>query len=97
MKVTIDQEKCVASGQCVAAPRTVFDQRDEDGIVVLLDRGTAGGAGRRCPAGRGGLPGPGHPAGRVIALGRSPGRSPVLASGPLEQGELPPDTAVWLD
>jgi ferredoxin len=37
MKVTIDQDKCVASGQCVTAAMEVFDQRDEDGIVVLLD------------------------------------------------------------
>lgn len=35
MKVTIDQDKCVASGQCVLAAPDVFDQRDEDGIVVL--------------------------------------------------------------
>jgi ferredoxin len=33
----IDQEKCVASGQCVTAAAEVFDQRDEDGIVVLLN------------------------------------------------------------
>jgi ferredoxin len=37
MKVLIDQEKCVASGQCVVAAADVFDQRDEDGIVVLLN------------------------------------------------------------
>ncbi|GAA4491204.1 ferredoxin [Actinoallomurus oryzae] len=37
MKVTIDQDKCVASGQCVLAAAGIFDQRDEDGIVVLLD------------------------------------------------------------
>ncbi|MEU2734247.1 ferredoxin [Streptomyces sp. NPDC007095] len=36
MKVVVDQEKCVAAGQCVAAAMDVFDQRDEDGIVVLL-------------------------------------------------------------
>lgn len=36
MKVLIDQDKCVASGQCVVAAADVFDQRDEDGIVVLL-------------------------------------------------------------
>jgi ferredoxin len=36
MKVIIDQDKCVASGQCVTAAIDVFDQRDEDGIVVLL-------------------------------------------------------------
>jgi ferredoxin len=37
MKVSVEQDKCVASGQCVVAAETVFDQRDEDGIVVLLD------------------------------------------------------------
>ncbi|PKW16931.1 ferredoxin [Saccharopolyspora spinosa] len=37
MKVTIDQDKCVASGQCVMAAAEVFDQRDEDGTVVLLN------------------------------------------------------------
>jgi ferredoxin len=35
MKVTVDQEKCVASGQCVIVAEDVFDQRDEDGVVVL--------------------------------------------------------------
>ena len=37
MKVLVDQEKCVASGQCVVAAPDVFDQRDADGVVVLLD------------------------------------------------------------
>ncbi|NNN29295.1 ferredoxin [Streptomyces sp. S3(2020)] len=37
MKVVIDEEKCVAAGQCVAAAMDVFDQREDDGIVVLLD------------------------------------------------------------
>jgi ferredoxin len=37
MRVTIDQDKCVGSGQCVLATPDVFDQRDEDGIVVLLN------------------------------------------------------------
>ncbi|MFF0817221.1 ferredoxin [Rhodococcus sp. NPDC003318] len=37
MKIVIDEEKCVAAGQCVAAAGEVFDQRDEDGIVVLLN------------------------------------------------------------
>lgn len=36
MKVTIDQDKCIASGQCVLNAPDVFDQREEDGIVVLL-------------------------------------------------------------
>ncbi|WP_406452393.1 ferredoxin [Streptomyces sp. NBC_01622] len=37
MKVVVDEDKCVAAGQCVAAAMDVFDQRDEDGIVVLLE------------------------------------------------------------
>ena len=37
MRVIIDQDKCVGSGQCVLAAAGVFDQREEDGIVVLLD------------------------------------------------------------
>lgn len=36
MKVEIEREKCVASGQCVLAAPTVFDQDEEDGIVTLL-------------------------------------------------------------
>lgn len=37
MRVEVDAPKCVASGQCVVISPGVFDQRDEDGIVVLLD------------------------------------------------------------
>ncbi|MBU9766010.1 ferredoxin [Mycobacterium sp. TNTM28] len=37
MKVTVDQDKCVSSGQCVLNAAEVFDQRDEDGVVVLLE------------------------------------------------------------
>jgi ferredoxin len=37
MKVLLDQDKCVSSGQCVMAAADVFDQRDEDGVAVLLD------------------------------------------------------------
>jgi ferredoxin len=36
MKVTVDQDRCVSSGQCVLNAGEVFDQRDEDGVVVLL-------------------------------------------------------------
>ena len=36
MKIIVDQDRCVASGQCVTAAADVFDQRDEDGIVILL-------------------------------------------------------------
>jgi ferredoxin len=38
MDVTIDQEGCVAAGQCVLAAPDVFDQRDEDGVAVLLQK-----------------------------------------------------------
>jgi ferredoxin len=37
MRVLVDQDRCCASGQCVIAVPSVFDQRDEDGVVVLLD------------------------------------------------------------
>ncbi len=37
MKVIIDEDRCIAAGQCVVAADAVFDQRDEDGIVTLLD------------------------------------------------------------
>lgn len=37
MKVVIDESRCVAAGQCVSAAPDVFDQRDEDGVVLLLD------------------------------------------------------------
>ncbi|AKS33215.1 ferredoxin [Mycolicibacterium goodii] len=37
MKVSVDQDRCVSSGQCVLNAGEVFDQRDEDGVVELLD------------------------------------------------------------
>jgi ferredoxin len=37
MKVTIDTDKCIASGQCVLSAPDVFDQRDDDGLVILLN------------------------------------------------------------
>ena len=37
MKVTVDLTKCTAAGQCVLAAPEVFDQRDEDGVVILLN------------------------------------------------------------
>ena len=36
MRVALDQDRCIAAGQCVAAAPDVFDQRDEDGVVVLV-------------------------------------------------------------
>ena len=37
MKATGNQHKCVSSRQCVVTAPDVFDQRDEDGVVVLLN------------------------------------------------------------
>jgi ferredoxin len=37
MKVVVDQDKCVSSGQCVLNATEVFDQRDDDGVVLLLN------------------------------------------------------------
>jgi ferredoxin len=37
MRVEVDVPKCVGSGQCVLLAPDVFDQREEDGMVVLLD------------------------------------------------------------
>jgi ferredoxin len=37
LKVTVDQDKCCGAGQCVVLAPDVFDQREQDGIVVLLD------------------------------------------------------------
>jgi ferredoxin len=37
MRIRVDQDRCCGSGQCVIAVPSVFDQRDEDGVVVLLD------------------------------------------------------------
>ncbi|WP_319456049.1 MULTISPECIES: ferredoxin [unclassified Mycobacterium] len=37
MKVTVNQDKCVSSGMCVMNAADVFDQNDDDGVVVLLN------------------------------------------------------------
>ena len=37
MKLAVDQDKCVSSGQCVLNAGAVFDQRDDDGVVILLN------------------------------------------------------------
>jgi ferredoxin len=36
MKVVVDEEMCISSGQCVLAVPEVFDQRDDDGIAFTL-------------------------------------------------------------
>ncbi|RDG34893.1 ferredoxin [Streptomyces corynorhini] len=37
MRVELDEPKCVAAGQCVMASPEVFDQRDDDGVAILLE------------------------------------------------------------
>ena len=36
IRIHIEEERCVGAGHCVRAAASVFDQRDDDGIVVLL-------------------------------------------------------------
>jgi ferredoxin len=36
VKVYADQDVCVGSGMCVLCLPEVFDQREDDGVVVLL-------------------------------------------------------------
>jgi ferredoxin len=37
MKITIVEEKCCSVGQCVDVAPEVFDQRDDDGVAILLN------------------------------------------------------------
>jgi ferredoxin len=37
MRVEFDEPKCVAAGQCAMVAPDVFDQRDDDGVAILLD------------------------------------------------------------
>ena len=37
MKIIVDDTRCVGGGQCVAMDASVFDQSEDDGIVILLN------------------------------------------------------------
>ncbi|MER5767878.1 ferredoxin [Streptomyces sp. NPDC001985] len=37
MAVSVERDDCIGSGQCVTVAPEVFDQSDDDGVVVLLD------------------------------------------------------------
>lgn len=37
MRVSVDQTRCAGSGQCAALAPAVFDQQEDDGVVLLLD------------------------------------------------------------
>lgn len=41
MKILIEEDKCCGAGQCVLVAPEVFDQREDDGIVILLDESPA--------------------------------------------------------
>ena len=36
-KVSVDTHRCVGAGHCVRIVPEVFDQRESDGIVLLLE------------------------------------------------------------
>jgi ferredoxin len=36
MEITTDEDRCVGAGQCVLVAPDYFDQRDSDGVVVVL-------------------------------------------------------------
>jgi ferredoxin len=57
LRVSIDQSVCVGAGLCVLSASDVFDQRDEDGVVKLLQvypdeaqYEKVLGASRKCPS-----------------------------------------------
>jgi ferredoxin len=37
VRITVDEDRCCGAGQCVMIAPEVFDQRAEDGVVLLLD------------------------------------------------------------
>jgi ferredoxin len=37
LRITVDEDRCVAAGHCVVSAPEIFDQREEDGVVVLLE------------------------------------------------------------
>jgi ferredoxin len=36
MRVSVDKDRCIGSGMCSGTTAEVFDQSEEDGVVVLL-------------------------------------------------------------
>jgi ferredoxin len=37
LRIEVDEVACVGGGQCVLAADDIFDQRDDDGVVIVLD------------------------------------------------------------
>jgi ferredoxin len=36
-RIELDESACIAAGQCVMTAPEVFDQRDEDGVAIVLE------------------------------------------------------------
>lgn len=58
MRIIADKSRCIAAGQCVLKSPTLFDQQEEDGMVIVLNdnpssemRDAARLAARVCPSG----------------------------------------------
>ena len=57
MKVAVDRDRCIGSGMCVMLAPAVFDQDEDEAVVILLDesppepqRPAVEQAVERCPA-----------------------------------------------
>lgn len=37
MHIEFDEPKCVAAGQCAMVAPDIFDQRDDDGVAIVLE------------------------------------------------------------
>ncbi|MFJ6615725.1 ferredoxin [Streptomyces sp. NPDC091289] len=37
MKVHVDRDRCIGAGLCVMSAPNIFDQGEDDGLVILLD------------------------------------------------------------
>lgn len=42
MKIVLEQDKCVGSGQCVMTAPEVFDQREDDGVAFVANEDPSG-------------------------------------------------------
>ena len=58
MRIEVFPDRCIGSGVCALVAGDIFDQRDDDGVVVLLaehptpdQEDSAHEAAVRCPAG----------------------------------------------
>lgn len=56
MLIDIDEARCSGCGQCVVEAPDIFDQRDDDGVAILIrsarpeDHGDVKRASAACPA-----------------------------------------------